>query len=257
MSPRLWQRQPGETPADFTAFAAYLRLKGRRSHRAAAEATGRSLGAIRRLSARNNWTGRVAAFETRLAAVTQDAVDGVFHAAASASGSDFEKVRIQELLLAQQVIHASHRWLKLASNPRRHQMSLTQICRLTELAFKLKCLATGMPFGDEPRRRSRPAERSGYWTGPSFEVALQKIYGEPLPEESTPAALAEIGVPASSESSRLPSPVPANSPSSAVPSSGSNSGLPSPVSGLISAAPEPPPPERNDAWSRLRRQMYP
>lgn len=44
-SPRLWQRQPGETPADFTAFAAYLRLKGRRSHRATAEQTGRSLGA--------------------------------------------------------------------------------------------------------------------------------------------------------------------------------------------------------------------
>ena len=27
MPPRLWQRQPGETPADFTAFLAYLRLK--------------------------------------------------------------------------------------------------------------------------------------------------------------------------------------------------------------------------------------
>jgi hypothetical protein len=48
MTPRLWQRQPGETPADFTAFAAYLRLKGRRSHRATAELTARSLGAIRR-----------------------------------------------------------------------------------------------------------------------------------------------------------------------------------------------------------------
>jgi hypothetical protein len=32
MPPRLWQRQPGETPADFMAFVAYLRLKGRRSH---------------------------------------------------------------------------------------------------------------------------------------------------------------------------------------------------------------------------------
>jgi len=41
MPPRLWQRQPGETPADFTAFVTYLRLPGRRSHRATAERTGR------------------------------------------------------------------------------------------------------------------------------------------------------------------------------------------------------------------------
>jgi hypothetical protein len=81
MPPRLWQRQPGESPADFTAFAAYLRLKGRRSHRTAAGQTGRSLGAIRRLSAKYNWSGRVAAFEARLADATQDALDNVIHAA--------------------------------------------------------------------------------------------------------------------------------------------------------------------------------
>jgi hypothetical protein len=178
MSPRLWQRQPAETPADFTAFATYLRLKGRRSHRATAESTGRSLGAIRRLSAKFNWPGRVAAFETRLAAATQDALDNVIQAAITTSKSDLEQFRLKEFLLAHQVIHASHRWLGLASNPRRHQVSLTQICRLTELAFKLKCLATGLPFGDEPRRRPRPENRPGYWTGPSVEEALEKIYGD-------------------------------------------------------------------------------
>lgn len=175
--PRLWQRQPGETPADFTAFAAYLRLKGRRSHRATAELTGHSLGAIRRLSARYNWPGRVTAFETRLADATQSTLDGVIQAAITTSKSDLEQFRIKEFLLAHQIIHASHRWLKLATDPRRHQVSLTQICRLIEMAFKLKCLATGMPFGDEPRRRPRPEDRPGYWTGPSAEEALEKIYG--------------------------------------------------------------------------------
>ena len=63
MNSRPWQRQPGESPADFTAFAHYLRLKGRRSHRAAAAQSGRSLCTIRRLSAR---PARVAALETRL-----------------------------------------------------------------------------------------------------------------------------------------------------------------------------------------------
>ncbi len=188
MTPRLWQRQPGESPADFTAFAAYLRLKGRRSHRATAEQTGRSLSAIRRLSVKFNWPGRVAAFEMRLADVTQNALDQVINAAITTSQSDLEQFRIKEFLLAHQIIHASKRWLELASNPRRHQMSLLQICRLTELAFKLKCLATGMPFGDEPRRRKRPEDRPGYWTGPTAEEALQKIYGSPLPEELPPAA---------------------------------------------------------------------
>ena len=192
MNPRLWQRQPGESPADFTAFAAYLRLKGRRSHRAAAAQTGRPPGDIRRLSAKYNWTGRVAAFETRLAAATQDALDNSTQPAISTSKPDLEQFRIQEFLLAHQIIHVSKRWLELASNPRRHQLSLTRICRLTELAFKLKCLATGMPFGDQPRRRPRPEDRPGYWTGPSAEEALQKIYGSPLPGESPPAADAAI-----------------------------------------------------------------
>ena len=186
MTPRLWQRQPDETPADFTAFAAYLRLKGRRSHRATAEQTGRSLGAVRRLSAKFNWPGRVAAFERRLADATQDALDHVIRAAITTSQSDLEQFRIKEFVLAHQIIHASKRWLELASNPRRRQVSLAQICRLTELAFKLKCLATGMPFGSEPRRRKRPEDRPGYWTGPSVEEALQKIYGSPLPGESPP-----------------------------------------------------------------------
>jgi hypothetical protein len=216
MPPRLWQRQPGESPADFTAFAAYLRLKGRRSHRATAEATGRSLGALRRLSAKFNWPGRVAAFETRLADATQDALDGVIRSAITTSKSDLEQFRIKEFLLAHQVIHASHRWLKLASNPRRHQVSLTQICRLTELAFKLKCLATGMPFGDEPRRRKRREDSPGYWTAPSAEEALQKIYGSPLPGESAPVCQATAAV---------------------------------------SPASSPPAPPRCDAWSRQARQL--
>jgi hypothetical protein len=176
MPPRLWQRQPGESPADFTAFAAYLRLKGRRSHRATAGPTGRSLGAIRRLSVKYNWPGRVTAFETRLADATQTTLDGVIQDAITTSKSDLEQFRIKEFLLAHQIIHASHRWLALATDPRRHQVSLTQICRLIEMAFKLKCLATGMPFGGQPRR-PRKEDRPGYWTGPSAEEALQKIYG--------------------------------------------------------------------------------
>jgi hypothetical protein len=251
MTPRIWQRQPGETPADFTAFAAYLRLKGRRSHRATAELTGRSLSAIRRLSARYHWPGRVAAFEGRLADATQDALDRVIQAAVSTSKSDLEQFRIKEFLLAHQLIHESHRWLNLASNPRRHQVSLTQICRLTELAFKLKCLATGMPFGDEPRRRPRPEDRPGYWTAPTVEEALQKIYGSDSDEASAPPVAGEACVSAgrhsTTDGSISPASPPASAPSSAVPLNLPIIPVPPP------AAPSPPVPPRSDVWSRWAR----
>jgi hypothetical protein len=192
MNIRPWQRQPGESPADFMLFAAYLRLKGRRSSRAVAAQTGRSLGTIRRLSAQYKWPARVAAFEVRLADATQDALDAVLRRKPADARDELEQLRIKEFLLAHQVIHASHRWLGLASNPRRHQISLTQICRLVELAFKLKCLATGMPFDQKPRRL-RKEDRPGYWTGPTAEEALKKIYGDDSDPSSAPPDAVEAG----------------------------------------------------------------
>ena len=176
MNIRLWQRQPGESPADFTVFAAYLRLKSRRSSRTVAAQTGRSLAAVRRLSARFNWPGRVAAFEARLADATQDALDSVLHRQPANAQAEVEQLRIKEYLLAMDVARASRHWLELATNPRRRQVSFTQICRLTELAFHLARLAAGMPTGDEPRRR-RKEDTPGYWTGPSMEEALERMYG--------------------------------------------------------------------------------
>ena len=177
MNPRLWQRQPGETPADFTAFAAYLRLKGRRSHRLVADQTGRSRASIGRLSARFNWPGRIVAFEARLAEATQDALDAVLRLQPKTAKCDFERLRQSQSYLATRVIHESRRWLDLASNPRRPLCSLSQLCRLIEMAFKLARLATGMPDPDAPRRR-RKEDAPGYWTGPTAEEALKKIYGK-------------------------------------------------------------------------------
>ena len=182
MIPRLWQRQPGEAPADFMAFIAYLRLKGRRSHRLVATQTGRSLGSIRRLSAKFNWRARVAAFETRLADASQDALDLL--ASSSRTTADYERLRDAEYQLAQCVLQESRRWLQLASDPRRREVSLRQVCRVIELATKLGRLATGMPTADEPHRRSRREETPGYWTGPSAEEALEKIYGSAASDAS-------------------------------------------------------------------------
>ncbi len=198
MNPRLWQRQPGEDPADFTVFIAYLRLKGRRSHRQVAVQTGRSLAAIRRLSAQFNWRARVAAFEARLADASQDALDLLVRTTSARTTADFERLRMDEFQLFQRVLHESRRWLKLASDPRRRDVSLGQVCQVIELAFKLGRLATGMPTGDEPRR-PRKEDTPGYWTGPSVEDALKKLYGSPLKTEEPDSRVPAQAVPGATE----------------------------------------------------------
>ncbi len=174
-SPRPWQRQPGESAADFNAFVTYLRLKGRRSVRSVAAQAGRSPPTLRRLSAQFNWPGRVLAFEERLAEAKQEAVDALIHTSAAVEKAQLEKLRLDEFSLAQAVLRASDRWLAAACNPRRRLVPLAQVARLIESASKLGRLAAGMPTGDE-KPRSKP-EPPGYWTQPSVEEALEKIYG--------------------------------------------------------------------------------
>jgi YD repeat-containing protein len=62
----------------------------------------------------------------RLADVTQDTLDGVIHAATTTTKFDLEQFRIKEFFLAHQIIHESHRWLLLASDPCRHQVSFSR-----------------------------------------------------------------------------------------------------------------------------------
>jgi hypothetical protein len=176
-------------------------------------------------------------------------------------------LRIKEFLLAQQVIHESHRWLGLATDPRRHQLSLTQICRLTEMAFKLSCLAIGKPFDQKPRR-PRKEDRPGYWTGPSVEEALEKIYGSKSDAASdgggasVPASSAEnVGNPPSIPAGGIGGPpvAPVSPPAAggaSMPESHSE-GVSNPASLPASGpggSPQGPPP-RCDAWSRSARTM--
>jgi hypothetical protein len=173
----VWQRQPGESPADFTAFACYLRLKGRRSHQAVAERTQLRLGTVRRLSAKFNWPIRVRAFEAALAEATETSLASVVRNQPAAEQAALEDFRRREFELAQGVLHASRAWLDRACDPRRRTLSLTQIVRLIELSSKLGRLATDMPYGQPKRRRLRPEDRPGSWTGRSHEESLALIYG--------------------------------------------------------------------------------
>ncbi len=244
----LWQRQPDEAPADFTAFVAYLRLKGRRSLRAVSTQTGRPLGAIRRLSAQFNWPGRVAAFEARLADATQAALAAGLRSAGTASQADHERLQQAEFQLAQKVLHASRRWLQLAVDPRRRNVSLGQVCRLINLATRLGRLSAGMPTGDEPRRRPRPEDRPGYWTGPSVEEALEKIYGPEPPGTAVPGG-AVAGTAPPCLQGNLSHEMCDSAPGPGVPPVGS--GVPPDAGGAMVQSPH----RRRDAWQTWARQQ--
>ena len=263
VTPRPWQRQPDELPADFMAFVAYLRLKGRRSHRTVAEATGRKLGAIRRLSARFNWPGRVAAFESRLADATQTALDTVLRARPAASKSELEQLRIREFHLAHEVLQRSQQWLERASDPRRRNVSLTQVCTLIALASKLGRLSSGLPTGNEPSRRKRKEDLPGYWTGPSVEEALKKIYG-PQAEDADLVPDAEPGAPPHTGEQAIVTSVTIPAPNVTPPAGQELSTCKQPSTSADSQAPttpqtsSPPPmgrPGRRDAWGEWARQQ--
>jgi hypothetical protein len=180
--PRPWQRQSDETAAAFNAFVAYLRLKGRRSVRAVAVPTGLSVPVLRRLSARHHWPARVQAFETRLAEAREAAVDAVIRSTTVVGQSQLEQLRLDVFLLARKVLAASDSWLRAATNPRRRYVPLGQLVRLIELSSKLGRLATGLPVG--AGRAPACSEPLGYWTQPSVEEALEKIYGSKEPADA-------------------------------------------------------------------------
>src|SRR6185436_11871293 len=132
------------------------------------------------------------------------ALDLLVRTTSARSAADFERLRMDEFQLYQRVVKESHRWLRLASDPRRRDVSLTQICQLIELAFKLARFATGMPTGDEPRRRPRKEDAPGYWTGPSAEEALEKIYGSSATTPESAPVSGEASAPVSAASVPAP-----------------------------------------------------
>ena len=65
--------------------------------------------------------------------------------------------------------------------------NLADIARMLEIASKLGRLATGLGTDGEGKRSELPAVRV------EVKVALEKIYGEPLPgEEAAPTAIVDV-----------------------------------------------------------------
>jgi hypothetical protein len=120
-----------------------------------------------------------------------------------------------------------------------------------------------MPTGDEPHRRKRREDMPGYWTGPSLEEALEKIYGaKSAAADSSDQNPAIPKVPNGEPAADMPGSVPPNEPPPLT--------NPSPINDMshsqprdlqpssTTTIPAPPPTQqraRRDAWSEWARQQ--
>jgi hypothetical protein len=173
----IFEKQPRESAKAFAAFSLYLSLGAERSTREVGKQLGKSEGLIERWAAKFGWTDRVAAHGAHLAIVEREAIE----AAARGKAAEWEK-RKQDLLETEWAMHeaaiaAAKKGLAAYMEKDKVYANLADIARMLEIASKLGRLATGLGDGERHKDDDLPALRV------EVTVALEKIYGEPLPGE--------------------------------------------------------------------------
>jgi hypothetical protein len=174
----IFEQQPKESNKAFAAFALYLSMGVERSTAAVAKELAKSEQLVRRWSAKFGWTERVAAHAAHFAIVEREAIE----AAARAKGPEWEarkhKLLETEWAMHERAIAAAKRGLDAYMDREKVYANLADSARMLEIASKLGRLATGLGTDGERRKGDDlPTVRV------EVSVALQKIYGEPLPGE--------------------------------------------------------------------------
>ena len=173
-----FEQQSRESNKAFAAFSLYLSLGAARSTAAVAAKLAKSQQLVRRWSAKFGWTERVAAYGTHLAIVEREAVEAAARGKAAEWESRAQKLRETEWAMHERAIAAAKRGLDAYMAREKVYANLADIARMLEIASKLGRLATGLGTDGERRKGDDlPAVRV------EVRVALEKIYGEPLPGE--------------------------------------------------------------------------
>ncbi len=175
--PLPFEQQPRESNKAFAAFSLYLSLGPERSTAAVAKKLARSEQLVRRWSAKFGWTDRVAAHGAHLAVVEREAVEAVARGKAAEWGKREQQLRETEWTMHERAIAAAKRGLDAYMEKDKVYANLADIARMLEIASKLGRLATGLGDGERRKDDDVPAVRV------EVTVALEKIYGEPLPGE--------------------------------------------------------------------------
>ena len=176
--PLMFEQQPRESAKAFAAFSLYLNLGPERSTAAVASKLAKSEQLIRRWSAKFGWTDRVAAYAAHLAVVEREAIEATVRGRAAIWESREQALKETEWAMHERAIAAAKRGLDEYMKREKVYANLADIARMLEIASKLGRLATGLGTDGERRKGDDlPTVRV------EVTVALEKIYGEPLPGE--------------------------------------------------------------------------
>ena len=175
--PMIFEKQARESAKAFAAFSLYLSLGAERSTREVGKKLGKSEGLIERWAAKFDWRSRVAAYATHLAVVEREAIEAVVRGKSAEWETREQKLRETEWEMHERAIAAAKRGLDAYMEREKVYANLADIARMLEIASKLGRLATGLGDGERRKDDDLPAVRVEV-TG-----ALEKIYGDPLPEE--------------------------------------------------------------------------
>ena len=176
--PHPFERLPRESEKAFAAFSLYLSLGPERSTREVGKQLGKCESLIERWAAKFDWRNRVAAHTAHLATVEREAIEAVARGKSAEWSCREQKLRETEWAMHEAAIAAAKKGLAAYMEKDKVYANLADIARILEIASKLGRLATGLGTdGDGRKADDLPAMRV------EVTVALEKIYGEPLPGE--------------------------------------------------------------------------
>ncbi len=174
----IFEKQPRESAKAFAAFSLYLSQGAERSTREVGKQLGKSEGLIERWAAKFDWRSRVAAHGAHLAIVEREAIEAAARGKAAEWSSREQKLRETEWAMHEAAIAAAKKGLAAYMEREKVYANLADIARMLEIASKLGRLATGLGTdGDGRNGDDLPTMRV------EVTVALEKIYGEPIPGE--------------------------------------------------------------------------
>jgi hypothetical protein len=155
----------------------YLSLGAERSTAAVAKELAKSEQLVRRWSAKFGWTDRVAAHAAHLAVVERGAIEAAARGKAAIWEKREQDLRETEWAMHEAAIAAAKRGLAAYMEKDKVYANLADIARMLEIASKLGRLATGLDKSNGETSDEPLTMRV------EVTVALEKIYGEPLPGE--------------------------------------------------------------------------
>ena len=175
--PMIFEKQPRESAKAFAAFSLYLSLGPQRSLAEVAQKLHKSVTMLGRWSAKFDWPARVAAHGAHLAIVEREAIEAAARGKAAEWSSREQKLRETEWAMHEAAIAAAKKGLAAYMEKDKVYANLADIARMLEIASKLGRLATGLGDGERRNGDDLPTMRV------EVTVALEKIYGEPIPGE--------------------------------------------------------------------------